>query len=169
MRWLARAITVSPVSSGWRSASSTCGWNSGSSSRNSTPRWASADLARPRPRAAADQRRHAGRMMRRAERPRPSPMRAARQLAGEAAAPCDTSSISAGVERRQDRRQPPRQHRLAGARRPDHQEVVAAGGGDLERALGGLLALDVREVGQRLVARLRAPARAARSVCSPLK
>ena len=25
MRWLARAITVSPASSGWRSASSTCG------------------------------------------------------------------------------------------------------------------------------------------------
>ena len=41
MRWLARAITVSPVSSGWRSASSTPGWNSGSSSRNRTPRCAS--------------------------------------------------------------------------------------------------------------------------------
>ena len=41
MRWLARAITVSPASSGWRSASSTLGRNSGSSSRNSTPRCAS--------------------------------------------------------------------------------------------------------------------------------
>src|SRR5437879_1058213 len=29
MRWLARAITVSPASSGWRSASSTLGRNSG--------------------------------------------------------------------------------------------------------------------------------------------
>jgi hypothetical protein len=51
-------------------------------------------------------------------------------------------------ERRQDRRQALRQHRLAGAGRADHQEIVAAGGGDLERALGGLLSLDVGKVGQ---------------------
>lgn len=37
---LARAIETVPVSSGWRSESSTGRWNSGSSSRNSTPRWA---------------------------------------------------------------------------------------------------------------------------------
>ena len=41
MRWLARAITVSPASSGWRRASSTLGRNSGSSSRKRTPRCAS--------------------------------------------------------------------------------------------------------------------------------
>lgn len=38
---LARATVTSPVSSGWRSESSACGVNSGSSSRNSTPLWAS--------------------------------------------------------------------------------------------------------------------------------
>jgi hypothetical protein len=41
-----------------------------------------------------------------------------------------------------------RKHRLAGAGRPDHEQVVAAGGGDFERALGALLALDVLEVDQ---------------------
>jgi hypothetical protein len=38
---LARAIATSPVSSGWRSASSTWPENSGISSRNSTPLCAS--------------------------------------------------------------------------------------------------------------------------------
>ena len=41
-----------------------------------------------------------------------------------------------------------RQHRLAGAGRPDHQQIVAAGRRDLERPLGALLALDVGEVGR---------------------
>ena len=48
--------------------------------------------------------------------------------------------------RRQGCRASARQHRLAGARRADHQEVVAAGGGDLERALGVRLALHVGEI-----------------------
>jgi hypothetical protein len=30
--------------------------------------------------------------------------------------------------------------------RPDHQQVVAAGGGDFECALGALLALDIGEI-----------------------
>ena len=51
-----------------------------------------------------------------------------------------------GRERRQDGRQPRGQHRLARAGRPDHQEIVPARGGDFERALGALLALDVGEV-----------------------
>jgi hypothetical protein len=34
-------MTHSPFSSGWRSESSTCGVNSGNSSRNSMPLWAS--------------------------------------------------------------------------------------------------------------------------------
>ena len=38
------------------------------------------------------------------------------------------------------------QHGLAGARGADHEDVVAAGGRDLQRALGMLLALDVPEV-----------------------
>jgi site-specific DNA recombinase len=37
---LALATVTSPVSSGWRSESSTARWNSGNSSRNRTPRWA---------------------------------------------------------------------------------------------------------------------------------
>ena len=45
--------------------------------------------------------------------------------------------------------EPRRQHRLAGAGRTDHEQIVAAGGGDLERALGALLALDVLEVDER--------------------
>ena len=70
------------------------------------------------------------------------------------------------ARRRQDPRQPPRQHRLARARRADHQQVVAAGGGDLERALGVLLPAHVGQVGRRRASPRRdrrrpgAPARA---------
>src|SRR5438105_12658849 len=39
------------------------------------------------------------------------------------------------VEWRKDRREPAREHALAGARRPQEEEVVAAGGRDLERQL----------------------------------
>ena len=39
-------------------------------------------------------------------------------------------------ERRQDRGQPSRQHGLAGAGRSEHDDVVAAGGRDLQRSLG---------------------------------
>jgi hypothetical protein len=46
-------------------------------------------------------------------------------------------------ERRQDGWKPRRQHRFAGARRPDHEKIVAAGGGHFERALGAFLALDI--------------------------
>ena len=44
-----------------------------------------------------------------------------------------TSSASLGGQRRQDRGQPARRQRLAGPGRADHQQAVAAGGGDLER------------------------------------
>ena len=50
------------------------------------------------------------------------------------------------LQRRQDPGKPRRQHRFAGAGRADHQEIVAAGRGDFERALGALLALDVAEI-----------------------
>ena len=49
--------------------------------------------------------------------------------------------------RRQDPGQATGEHRLAGARRADHEQVVAARRGDLERPLGVLLAADVGEVG----------------------
>ena len=105
-----------------------------------------ARLARPHLQAAADQRRHRGRMMRRAERP-PVGQRAARQFAGDRLDHRDVEQF-ARVERRQDRGQTLRQHRLAGAGRPDHQEVVAAGRGDFEGAARHFLAAHLAEIGQ---------------------
>ncbi len=49
-------------------------------------------------------------------------------------------------ERRQDRRQPCGQHRLSGSRRSGHQQIVPAGGCDLQCALCALLSLDVFQV-----------------------
>ena len=51
-----------------------------------------------------------------------------------------------GRERRQDRRQPPRQHRLSRAGRPDENDVVAARRSDLQRPLGMSLSLHVGEI-----------------------
>ena len=51
-----------------------------------------------------------------------------------------------GRHRRQDAGEALRQHGLAGPRRSHQQHAVAAGGGDLERALGGELALDVEQI-----------------------
>ena len=65
----ARWIVTEPRSSGCRSVSSTARGNSGASSRNSTPRCARHSAPGPDlPRAAADQRRHRGRVVRRLER-----------------------------------------------------------------------------------------------------
>ncbi len=52
-----------------------------------------------------------------------------------------------GREFRQDAGQARRHQRFAGARRADHDQIVAAGRRDLDRALGGLLALDLSQVG----------------------
>ena len=49
-------------------------------------------------------------------------------------------------ERRQNRRQPRREHRFAGTRRTNHEKVMSARSRDLERALGAFLSFDVREV-----------------------
>lgn len=51
-----------------------------------------------------------------------------------------------GGQGREDGRQPAAEHRLAGARGADHEQVVAAGRGDHHRPLGELLAADVGEV-----------------------
>ena len=103
------------------------------------------DLARPGAHAAADQRRQRGRMMRVAERAAAAEAAVGEQ-AGDRVDHADLERLGRR-ERRQQAGQALRQHRLAGAGRADHQQIVAAGGRDLERALGRLLALDVAQVG----------------------
>ena len=104
------------------------------------------DFARPRMQAAADQGRHAGGMMRRPERP-PVGQCAAFDHAGDRLHHGDFEKLGRR-QRRQDRGQPRRQHRLAGAGRPDHEQIMAAGGRHFERALGAFLALDVGKIGE---------------------
>ncbi len=53
------------------------------------------------------------------------------------------------VERREQTGEALSQHRLAAAGRTDQEEVVAASGGDLQRAPGHGLTADVAQVGQR--------------------
>ena len=82
--------------------------------------------------------------MRVAERPL-ADQPAGLECAGDAVDHADFKRLG-GIERRQDARKARRQHGFPGARRPDHQQIVAAGGGDLECALGRFLALDVAQV-----------------------
>jgi hypothetical protein len=82
--------------------------------------------------------------MRGAERP-PVGERAAFDLAGDGGDHRHFQKFGRR-ERRQDGGKPRREHRLAGAGRSDHEQVVAAGGCDFERAFGAFLALDVGEV-----------------------
>ena len=105
-------------------------------------------FARARARAAADQRRHARRVMRRAEGARPADAPAGK-IAGEAPDHAHFQHLGRR-ERREEGGQPLRQHRLAGAGRPDHQEIMPAGGRHFERALRRLLALDVAKIGHGL-------------------
>ena len=164
---MARAIETSPVSSGWRSESSTCGCEFRQLVEKQHAVMGERNFARPRAQAAADQRRHAGRMMRRAERPLIGE-RAAFDLAGDRGDHRDFEQLGRR-QRRQDGRQPRRQHRFAGAGRPDHQQIVAAGGGDFERALGAFLALDVGEIEQAGVGARRIFGCGRDSTCVPLK
>ena len=98
--------------------------------------------------AAADQRRHRGRMMRRAERP---PVGQARRRRARPATEwtIDTSSSSRGLSGGRIEGRRCASIDLPAPGRAAHQEIVPAGGGDLERALGALLALDVAKVGLR--------------------
>src|SRR2546427_8549742 len=48
--------------------------------------------------------------------------------------------------RRQNRRYALRQHGLSRARRPDEQNVMPAGAGHFQRALGGLLPMDIAQI-----------------------
>ncbi len=106
-----------------------------------------ADLAGFDFQPAADERGHRGRMMRAPEWAR-ARNRAVLELAGETVDHGNFERL-ARIQRRQQSRQPARQHRLARARRSDHEHVVTAGRGDLERALDGFLALDVLQIGNR--------------------
>ena len=141
-----------PSSSGWRSASTAVRLNSGSSSRNSTPRCASVispGIGRaPPPTSPCGEIVWCGARNGRSAASLPLPMPATL---------CTwvISSASSNVGRRQDPGQPPREHRLAGAGRADHEQVVAARRRDLERALGVRLAADVGEVDRALGARGR--------------
>jgi hypothetical protein len=82
------------------------------------------DLAGPGAQAAADQRRHAGGMVRAAERP-PVRERAAFDLARDRGDHRHLQQFRRR-QRRQDGGEPRRQHRLAGAGRSDHQQDVSS-------------------------------------------
>ena len=83
--------------------------------------------------------------MRRTERPAP-PARGIGGLAGNRQHRAGFQRLGFG-ERRQDAGQALRQHGLAGARRTHQQQVVAAHGGDLQRAPRLQLAAHVAQVG----------------------
>ena len=114
------------------------------------------DLARQRRRAAADQPGRREHVVGRAER----------ALGDQAAAVCSpatewmrvTSIASARGQRRQHAGEAPREHRLAGAGRAVHEEVVAAGGGDLDRRDHGVVAAHVATGPARVRPRPRRPA-----------
>ena len=138
-------------SSGWRSASSTGRGNSSSSSRNSTPLCASVispgRTLGPPPTSPAGVTVWCGARNGRA----PTSARAAEQ-AGDRVDHRRLERLVEG-ERRQDPGQPPRQHRLPRAGRPDEEQVVAARRRDLQRAPRHLLPAHVAEIGQRRLRR----------------
>ena len=80
------------------------------------------DFARPRVQAAADQSRHAGGMMRRAERP-PIGQRAAFDLAGDGTT-MDTSRSSAGASGGRIEGSRAASMDLPSTRRADHEHVI---------------------------------------------
>ena len=100
-------------------------------------------LARPRRIAAADQTRRADRVMGSAERP---PAQATVEPAAGARDPRDLERLDRR-QRRQDRGQAGRRQRLPGPRRPDDQQAVPAGSGDLQRVAEVALPSQVGEVG----------------------
>lgn len=104
-------------------------------------------LARLDPQAAAGQGRHGGRVVRGAEGPGAGQL----ALGDQAGHRVDHRGLQqlGRRQRRQQARQTGGHHRLPRARRPDEQQVVSAGRGDLQGALGVLLALDVPQVGNR--------------------
>jgi hypothetical protein len=106
-----------------------------------------ARLARPEPRAAADDRRGRRAVVRGPER-RVADQRVLRvDQSRDRVDPRHLERVLL-LERRQDAGQPTREHRLPGAGRPAEEEVVPPGRRDLERAPRPLLPADVRQVGR---------------------
>ena len=116
-----------------------------------------ARLARPRSGAAADDRRGRGAVMRRPEGAVRDQWALRRKHAGDRVDPHHLERLPR-LERGQDRRQAPAEHRLPGSGWPGKQQVVAAGRRELERAPRPLLPADVGQVWMvglgRLVGRL---------------
>ena len=109
-------------------------------------------LAGPRRLSPADQRRLRNRMVRRPERP-PRQQAARRHIPSHGVYLGGLQRLFAR-QRRQDGRHPAGQHRLARTRRPDHQHVVTARGGYLQRTLHMRLALHIGKI-LFITARLR--------------
>ncbi len=140
---------MTPSSNGSRSPSRAAGGNSPSSSTKSTPPWLrlispGRSVADPPPiRPTVDVvwcgARNGGVEIR--------PLRRQRQSGG--GVDHRDGQRLGPVERREQARQSLGEHRLARPGRADHQQVVAAGGGDLQRPPGDRLAADVGEIGQR--------------------
>ena len=105
-----------------------------------------ADLARPhRRRPAADQRDRRCAVVGRPERRLRDQPTLRQDQPGRRVDPADLDRLAPG-ERRQDPRQSLGQHRLARPRRPDEQQVVAAGRRHLDRPPADPLAPDVGQV-----------------------
>ena len=103
--------------------------------------------------------------MRRPKRRREDDRPPGRQRPGDGMDPRHLERLVAR-EWRQDPRQAPAEHRLAGSRRPRQQHVVLAGGRELERPPSALLAPHLREIGQERLLELVAARRAANGISS---
>ncbi len=142
-RWRARAIaTRPPPAAGAAHRASRA--RTPRAHRGTARRCARVRPRRPSPLRAADQPGRRDRVVRRAKRP-------ARVQAPLVGAPQRlwmrvTSIASRAAQRRQDRGQSPREHRLAGSRRTAQQAVVPARRGDHERSHRMVLTAHVAQV-----------------------
>ena len=141
----ARLIVTRPSSSGCLSTSSVLRLNSGISSRNSTP--LCARLISPGWGVVPPPTRPASLTEWWGER------NGRIAISGFSGSQQAHSAIDPGClqalrrrQRRQDRRQPLGEQGFAGARRTDHQDIVAPRRGDQDRSLGVILSLDVHKV-----------------------
>ena len=117
-----------------------------------------ARLARARHGAAADDRRRRGTVVRCAKRRHEDDRAPRRQRPGDRVDPRHLERLVTG-QRRQDARQAPSEHRLAGSRRACEQHVVLARRGELERPSPPLLPSHLGEVGQERLLELVAARR----------